>query len=63
MYNGELDLDMYFLINCAQTYYRTLLQAQKTVNSNGDTCCYYGLDSSIYNNYTLLNYINRFLVC
>ena len=32
MYNGEVDLDMYFLINCAQTYYRTLLQAQKAVN-------------------------------
>ncbi len=63
MYNGELDLDMYFLINCAQTYYRTLLQAQKAVNSNRDTCCYYSLDSSIINNYTLLNYINRFLVC
>ncbi len=51
---------MFYLLEVAQKYYRKLLQAQRAINFNQDTSVYYNLDSSITNNYLLLNYVNSF---
>ncbi len=60
LYNKTVYLNMYYLIEVAQKYYRRLLLAQRAINFNQDTTPYYSLDSSIYNNYLLLNYVNSF---
>ncbi len=60
LYNKTVYLNMYYLIQIAQKYYRRLLQAQRAINFNQDTSVYYNLDSSITNNYLLLNYVNSF---
>lgn len=59
-YNKTVYLNMFYLLEVAQEYYRTLLQAQRAINFNQDTSVYYRLDSSITNNYLLINYVNSF---
>lgn len=59
-YNKTVYLNMFYLLEVAQKYYRKLLLAQRAINFNQDTSVYYNLDSSITNNYLLLNYINSF---
>jgi hypothetical protein len=59
-YNKTVYLNMFYLLEVAQKYYRKLLQAQRAINFNQDTSVYYNLDSSITNNYLLLNYVNSF---
>lgn len=59
-YNKTVYLNMFYLLEVAQKYYRKLLQAQRAINFNQDTLVYYNLDSSITNNYLLLNYVNSF---
>ncbi len=60
LYNKTVYLNMYYLLEVAQKYYRTLLQAQRAINYNQDTSVYYRLDSSITNNYLLIQYVNSF---
>lgn len=60
LYNKTVSLNMYYLLEVAQKYYRKLLQAQRAINFNQDTTVYYNFDSSITNNYLLLNFVNSF---
>jgi streptogramin lyase len=59
-YNKTVYLNMFYLLEVAQKYYRKLLQAQRAINFNQDTSVYYNLDPSITNNYLLLNFVNSF---
>jgi hypothetical protein len=61
-YNKQVSLNMFYLIDVAQRYYRTLLLAQRAVNYNQDASFYYRLDPSIKNNFQLLQYVNSFLI-
>ena len=60
LYNKTVYLNMFYLLEVAQKYYRKLLLAQRAINFNQDTTVYYNLDSSITNNYLLLNFVNSF---
>ncbi len=61
LYNKTVSLNMYYLLEVARKYYRTILQAQRAISYNQDTTVYYRLDSSITNNYLLHRFVNSFL--
>jgi hypothetical protein len=60
LYNKTVSLNMYYLLEVAQKYYRRLLQAQRAISMNQDTRAYYNFDASITNNFLLLNFVNSF---
>lgn len=61
LYNKTVSLNMYYLLEVARKYYRTILQAQRAISYNQDTTVYYRLDASITNNYLLHRFVNSFL--